>query len=141
MYYDAKGRPDPNGHYEMRDGKLVGRMLRPGEHISFDLSFMDAAPSASRVFLNDGATTFTDAERTLADSAEGQFIIAQARASHVRKNQYLGDRAPQFTDAMASGAIRAAAISKASTQSFLDRCAADEPHLRAEAEAARHLNR
>lgn len=136
MYCDATGRPHPNGHYQMIDGKVSRRVMQPGEYVSFNMAFMDSAPSANRVFLMDTAT-FTDAERQFADSAEGQFVVAQARASHTRKTAYLGSRAPVFNDAMAAGAIRAASAQTAGMQKVLDQCASDEPRLRADADAAR----
>lgn len=136
MYCDANGHPDPRGDYSMIDGKITRRMMQPGEHVGFDMAFMDSAARAGHVFLTD-ATTFNDAERQFADSAEGQFVVAQARTSHARKNRYLGDSARDFTEAMAANAVRAAVAQKAGTQSLLDRAAADEPRLRAEADAAR----
>lgn len=136
MYFDANGRPDPTGDYLMIDGKITPRMLRPGEYARFDMAFMDSASRANHVFLTD-ATTFNDAERQFAGSAEGQYVVAQARASHARKNRYLGDQARDFTDIMAAGAVRAAVAQKAGAQSLLDRSAADEPRLRAEADVAR----
>lgn len=139
MYYDAYGRPDPSGHYEIRDGKLVGRVLRPGEHVSFDLSFADAAPSAGRVFLNDAATAFTDAERTFADSAEGQMLVAKARGEHRMRHAYRSDGAPAFTDAMAAEVIRSEVAQRANAQAFIDQYTAETDRMREAAEAARRL--
>lgn len=79
MFYDQNGRPDANGQFEMKGGKLARRassVLQHGERIAFDLALMDAAP-ANNLFLTDSATKFTDAERSLADSAEGQMLITQ----------------------------------------------------------------
>lgn len=133
MYCDATGRPDPNGQYQLVDGKVL---LRPGGYTSFDVALMDAAPRGNRVFLTDAA--FTDAERTFADSAEGQYVIAKAKSDHRLRTAYLGDRAPAWTDAMAMGVIRAASSQKIGTQNFLDQCAADEVRLKIEADVAYH---
>jgi len=56
MFYDMHGRPDANGQYELRDGKLSRRasvVLQHGEQVHFDIMMRDAAPPASRVFLTD----------------------------------------------------------------------------------------
>lgn len=140
MYCDATGRPHPNGHYQMIDGKVSRRVMQPGEYVSFNMSFMDSAPSANRVFLMDAAT-FTDAERQFADSAEGQYEIAKAKSDHRLRTAYLGDRAPAWTDAMAAGVIRAASAQKVRTKSFLDQCADDRVRLEAEAAAALHRHK
>jgi hypothetical protein len=140
LFYDATGNPSPNGDFEYRDGKLqrrANKFLGPGDYLSFDIALMDAAPSGNRTFFRDGATTFTDAERQLAESPEGQMIVARARASHARKVRYLGDAAPQFTDAMKAAAIRAAIGDRQGTAATLDRCAASEPHAKAMLEDAR----
>lgn len=142
MFYDQNGRPDANGQFEMKGGKLARRassVLQHGERIAFDLALMDAAP-ANNLFLTDSATKFTDAERSLADSAEGQMLITQARASHNRKNAYLGDRAPAFTTEQAAGVIRNAAAQKIGAQNLADRFTADEAALRAQVDEARRRN-
>jgi hypothetical protein len=49
---------------------------------------------------------FTDAEARLFDSDEGRCLIAHAKMCHRLSTGYLGDRAPEFTDAQAAAAIR-----------------------------------
>lgn len=112
-----------------------------GNHIA--LVPLGRAGSECRIgdSLNSGASTmFTDAERGLADSAEGQMLITQARASHNRKNAYLGDRAPAFTAEQAAGVIRNAAAQKIGAQNLADRFTADEAALRAQVDEARRRN-
>ena len=123
MYCDANGRPDPNGDYQLINGKKI---LRDGRAVRFDALLMRDSAAPSQVFLKDASTHFTDAERQLADSDEGRLIVTRAKGAHYRKHAYLGDRAPAFTDAQAAAAIRLEAGQKQSTQAILDLCAMEE---------------
>lgn len=101
MHCDRHGHPDANGDYQMVDGKIV---LRDGRRAHFDITMMDNAPRTATFFRD--ATMFTDAERQMFDSDEGKSIIAHAKMCHRLSNGYLGDRAPEFTDAQAASAIK-----------------------------------
>ncbi|WP_164488905.1 hypothetical protein [Sphingobium sp. LF-16] len=79
MFYDQKGRPDPNGNCQMIDGKLV---LRPGHSVRFDISMIDSMPTSS-VFLTDSGTQISDAQlTTFRDSDEGRLAVAYAKSVH-----------------------------------------------------------
>lgn len=109
MRCDQHGNPDPNGGFDLIDGKVI---LRNGTAIRYDIMARDTAASRSSVFLTD-TTKLTDAERAFADSAAGHLAVAKARAEHARQYRYLSDGAPLFTDAMAAAAARSAMIAKA----------------------------
>jgi len=133
MYCDANGHPDPNGDYQMMDGKMV---LRDGRRAHFSIGmFRDGAP-ASTVFIRDGAVMLNDAERVFADSGEGQSVVARAKHAHYLRTAYLGDRAPEFTDQQAVAAIRTAVADRARQQQFLDQCKANEAQAKAACDAA-----
>lgn len=134
MYCDRHGRPDPNGQFQMKDGKVI---LREGGRVSFDLSFYDSAPPSSSVFLQDTPVTFNDAERQLFDSAEGQSIIAYAKSKHRMGTAYLGDRAPEFTDAQAAAAIKAHVAQSERGRQYLAQMTAQNDELQRQAEQAR----
>ncbi len=139
MYCDANGRPDPNGDYQMIDGKML---LRDGRCIRFSVNMMDgkpAASSANQVFLRDTSpvpTMFNDAENRLFMSDEGRVLVARARATHERKHAYMGDSAPAFTDAQAAQVIRQATAQKARAQSFADNIEAASDQAKAVFDAA-----
>jgi hypothetical protein len=140
MRYDASGRPDPNGQYMMSDGKLVRSALQEGEYLGFNMAFCDAASSRARtasVFLRDSTTTFTDAERTFADSVEGQASVSKARGEHLLRTRYMGDNAPAFTDAHATAAVKAALTQRAATKQYVDQMSAQLPELQRQADEAR----
>lgn len=82
------------------------------------------------------STMFTDAERSLADSAEGGLIVAQAKHAHHLTTAWMGDRAPAFTDAQAAAAIRKAVVDQAQTQRVIDQCNADAERAKAACDAA-----
>jgi len=103
MRCDRHGNPDPNGGFDLIDGKVI---LRSGTAIRYDIMARDAAAPRSSLFL-------TDAERAFADSAAGHLAVAKVRAEHARQHRYLGDAAPPFTDAMAAAAARSAMTAKA----------------------------
>jgi cytochrome c553 len=134
MYCDANGRPDPNGDYEMINGKKV---LRDGRSASFGLNFRDGAPSKSSVFLRDNPTMFTDAERQLFDSDEGRSIIAYARHCHRLSTGHLGDRAPEFTDAQAAAAIKQTIAQREGSARKIAQMTADADALEQQAAQAR----
>lgn len=51
MFYGDNGLPDPNGRFELIDGRLKLRergTLKAGESLAFDVMFMDATPSIDR---------------------------------------------------------------------------------------------
>jgi hypothetical protein len=79
----------------------------------------------------------TDAERQLADSPQGQMIVAQAKHTHYLRTAYLGDRAPEFTDAQAAAAVRSAVAQSNRTQQFIADYAAETDRLREQSEQAR----
>lgn len=115
------------------------RQIR-GNHIA--LVPQGRAGSACRIGDSSTGTSsmFNDAEYQLFNSDRGRVIIAQARASHHRKNAYLGDRAPEFTDAQAAMAVKHAAAQEAGAQSLADSSAAQTENLKiaqAAADAAR----
>lgn len=78
MFYDFSGKPNVNGQYELRDGRLTRRAsapLRQGDYIGFQLDMVDSAPRGS-VFL-------TDAQRP--DYSEMRKVVNQ-----IRDARYLG---------------------------------------------------
>lgn len=104
VFYDANGRPDLNGQYEMRDGQLSrrsSRVLQHGESVRFDIAFRDAASSSS-VFLTDAPTQITDAQiAAFRDSAEGKEAIAYAKSAQALN----GWRSGAWNDQMERQAI------------------------------------
>jgi hypothetical protein len=72
--------------------KLRAGTMKPGEHLSFDIAFADAAPRAG------SAVYFTDA----AIAAE----VARAESLHHRQFAYLGSKAPKFNRDAAAIAAR-----------------------------------
>jgi len=52
--------------------------------------------------------TFTDAEQRFADSPDGLRVVARARRDFDLRNGHMGDRAPQWTDAMQAAVVRQA---------------------------------
>lgn len=117
MFYDQKGRPDPNGNCQMIDGKLV---LRPGHSMRFDISMIDSMPTSS-VFLNDSGTQISDAQlTTFRDSDEGRLAIAYAKSVH----NLNGGRNGPWTDQMERRAL-ADAISANARSPITDATLAD----------------
>lgn len=84
--------------------------------------------------------TFTDAEQRFADSPEGLTQIAKARREFELRNAHMGDRAPQWTDAMTAGVVQQAC--RDSARSAITNAAAlasaqrQEPIARAARDAA-----
>lgn len=111
MYYDQHGRPDPNGQFQKRDGKL---MMRPGAYLSFDVFAADAAPIHSGTFLTDAPVTLNDAERAFADSAEGREVIAYAKSKHALN----GPRAGVWDQGKVREAIAAAMAQSQAAHNF-----------------------
>lgn len=85
MFYDASGRADPNGEFELR---RRSRPLGEGEYVRFDMAFMDSAP-----------TRFTDAE-----------AAARAVRDAARDARYLPSAAPSVTQATARDASPAPTV-------------------------------
>lgn len=52
MFYDAAGRPSPDGDYELINGKLC---IRDGRKIHFDVMLWDSAPSRPPQMIDDSA--------------------------------------------------------------------------------------
>lgn len=126
MYCDASGRPDPNGDYEIINGKKV---LRDGRYARFDLAFRDSAPDRS-VFLHDAPTQITDAQiATFRDSAAGQEAIAYAKSVHAIN----GWRSGPWSDQMERQAIADALTPDARPSAITDAAMAD---AKAQEEAA-----
>jgi cytochrome c553 len=141
MRYDKQGRQDPNGHYEMRDGKLVSRMLQPGEHVTFSMAMMDGASptaTASSVFFRDNAAMFTDAEHQLFNSDEGRNVIAYAKMCHRTSKAWMGDRAPEFTDAQAAEAIKKHVAQYEAGQRAIAEMTAKADQMQRDSESAYH---
>lgn len=109
MRCDRHGNPDPNGEFDLKDGKVI---LRNGTTIRYDIMARDTAAPHASLFLTD-TTKLTDAERAFADSAAGHLAVAKVRAEHARQHRYLGDSAPLFTEGMAAAAARSAMTAKA----------------------------
>jgi hypothetical protein len=104
MYCDRYGKPDPNGDYQLIEGKLC---VRDGRRVSFDVMFMDALGKR---------TILTDSERAAA--------VAKAVRDHALRNGYTNTPLP-FTAADEARAINAAERDKAAHTRFLDRVAAE----------------
>lgn len=121
IFCDAHGRPDPNGIYELINGRPV---LRDGQSMRFSMAFMDSAArpdsGGHRVFLTDDRTrtTFSDTERRFADSAEGQAAIAYERNKHALSEAHKGADARPWTDAMEADAIRHLTAQQGQTTTF-----------------------
>jgi hypothetical protein len=111
MYCDEHGKPHPDGDFQMMDGKMV---LREGRSIRFSMALLDTARQAPTVFMHDAAT-FTDAERTFADSAEGRAVIARAEMVHDQQRRR-GEADNTFTDTQATAAIKAALVGQSQAQ-------------------------
>lgn len=130
MYYDQNGRPDPDGDCEMKDGKLI---LRNGRHLRFSLAHMrDGAPTGHAVYLQDITTSFSDTERTFADSDAGREAIARAKSAHDLNAGREGFR--PFSDADALAAIRAVS---GTGHSIIDQNALDQASAASDAAYAR----
>lgn len=96
MYCDAQGRPDPNGNYQLIDGKLV---LRRGA-VSFDITLIDSA--------SPGAT-LTEAEKS--------YAIAAAKEKHDLRHRYLpASERPAFSAEQETAVIAAAKARKVAAQ-------------------------
>lgn len=99
-YYDANGRKVTEaeaciaGTKRLRDG--FKSMMREGEWIGFEASFMDSKPSTASVFLTDAKA-----------DGEVQRLVDEMRTAHDRNHSFLGDRAPAFDVAAATLIARA----------------------------------
>jgi hypothetical protein len=83
------------------------------------------------------STMFTDADRTFADSAEGQCAIAHAKMVHRLNTGHLGGRAPEFTDHQAAQVIKNEVAQQAAGRRFVDEMNAQLPALQQQADEAR----
>ena len=97
-----------NSNGTVRDGYSVGvsRVFAEGDYMSFDINLVDAAAAngAASVFFADAS--FTDAERTFADSAEGKSALALARADFAMSEAHKGSAAAAWTADHEAGALR-----------------------------------
>ena len=87
MFYDANGKPDLNGQFEIKGGRLTRRastVLHPGEQVHFDISLTDAA-STGRVFLTDSQRNSDEHAwaREVRDAARGTDTVGAARAAMI----------------------------------------------------------
>lgn len=86
---------------------------------------------------------FTDAERSFADSAEGQCAIAHEKMKHRNREAYKGAGATPWTDAIEATAIRRLTTERArqvvKSAAFLADHARQLPALEAAAVTAREL--
>lgn len=124
----------PDGtHYQAKQTRIRGN------HIAQ----VPVGRAGSTCRLGDSATTagipgmFTDAERQFADSDEGRCVVAYAKMKHRTSTGYLGDRAPEFTDAQAVGAIKAHVAQSEAGRRAIAQMTADANALEQQAEAAR----
>jgi hypothetical protein len=84
--------------------QAVQRAIR-GNHIAL----VPAGRAGSECRIGDSAVTMLTDEQTFADSAEGQYAVAQAKLSHTRRQRYKAeDQMTPWTDAHALEAIRTA---------------------------------
>lgn len=90
------------------DGTVYQATMRHirGNHIA--LVSQGRAGSTCRIGDSSTGTNvmFTDAEHQLFNSDEGRNIIAYAKMCHRTSKAWMGDRAPEFTDAQAAEAIK-----------------------------------
>lgn len=126
--FDGK-RTRPGYSAVVADGERV--RMQPGDYLGFNIDMVDRQPTASSVFLNDAAGN------PILTSDEAGVIVAKARLSHDRKNAYLGDRAPAFTDAMAHNAVAREVQSRQATAAFSSQYAADTAALQVKRDAER----
>jgi hypothetical protein len=95
MYCDRHGRPDPNGDFQLINGKLI---IRDGRYVASESMFMMDNKGSS-------ATSLTDAERN--------YVATRAKAKHDQRYAYLApDLRPSFSAEQRDEAIQAAAAAK-----------------------------
>ncbi len=118
-YYQASSRAKVDAATAtFSDGRVKPgfyEVMADGEYARFGLSMRDEAPAGLNMF--DTAATFTDAER--------RTIIAIAQSDFNLSNAYLGDRAPQFTDAMAQAALATEAQARQQRAAFMTQATND----------------
>jgi hypothetical protein len=120
----------------LKDGYRFA-MLTPGEHIGFDMAFMDSRPAPGRVFLRD--TMLTDAETSFAQSPEGREAIAYAKSCAAVRDACGGTRT--WTDSDERAAIQSAMIGRDKARRQIADQAAAAPGLRAAEDAALRMTR
>lgn len=69
MYFDANGRPNPNGDYELIDGKQV---LRDGRRVRFDLLHILDSAKLPRILFQDAQADSHAWAREIRDAALGK---------------------------------------------------------------------
>ncbi len=112
-----------DGAGTLRSGyAMASNMLQPGQHIGFNMAFMDSVARSGSVSLPD---------------AESAAIVARAEMIHRTRTAYLGDSAPVFTADQAASAVRQASVERSRVTDSLANLATTADAARAEAEAAR----
>lgn len=76
MFCDANGNPNPNGDFQMIDGKLI---MRPGRRLHFDITMMRDSASRSTGPLADAAAEI---------AAKLTYDMAQQRLSARRRDAW-----------------------------------------------------
>jgi len=95
-----------DGAGTLRSGyAMASNMLQPGQHIGFNMAFMDSAGRAP-VSATHAAIAVTDAERTFLDSSAGRSAIAHARYVHDLSESHRGADAQPWNDAIEADAVR-----------------------------------
>jgi len=112
-----------DGAGALRSGYAIASgMLQPGQHIGFNMAFMDSAARSGSVSMSD---------------AESAAIVARAEMTHRTRTAYLGDRAPAFTAEQAASAVRQASAERSRMTDSAVSLAASAEAARVEAGAAR----
>ena len=114
-----------DAHGTLRSGyAMASNMLQPGQHIGFNMAFVDSAPKAAPVAISD-------ADRTS--------IIARAQMIHNQQHAYLGDQAPAFTAQQAEQAVQAVRARPSASHSPALALADAAPQLAAIAQARANM--
>ena len=112
-----------DGAGTLRSGyAMASNMLQPGQHIGFNMAFVDSAPRSGSVSLSD---------------AESAAIVARAEMIHRTRTAYLGDSAPAFTAEQAASAVRQASTDRSRVTDSAASFVASAEAARVEAGAAR----
>lgn len=100
QYFDASGRPDPNGAYQLCDGKM---MLRPGRSATFDLTLCDAKAQPPKTI--DEALKQRFAELAKGQGADVATVLANMSQSQLE--DLAADVAKAFINSVAGAAVAA----------------------------------
>lgn len=112
-----------DGAGTLRSGyAMASNMLQPGQHIGFNMAFMDSVARSGSVSLSD---------------AESAAIVARAEMVHRTRTAYLGDSAPAFTAEQAASAVRQASAERSRMNDSAASLATSAEAARVEAGAAR----